>query len=81
MTRLPRNLDGKRLARALKKLGYEPSRQTGDHMRLTTNERGQHHLTIPDHRPLKSGTLNAILREVERHHGLGRAELLRRLFG
>ena len=81
MTRLPRDLDGKQLARSLKKLGYEPSRQTGDHMRLTTKERGEHHLTIPDHRPLKPGTLNAILREIERHHGLSRAALLKRLFG
>jgi predicted RNA binding protein YcfA (HicA-like mRNA interferase family) len=80
MTRLPRDIDGNELAKALGKLGYRIVRQSGDHMRLTTYRNGAHHITIPDHRPLKTGTLQAILREVGRHHGLARDELLRQLF-
>lgn len=80
MNRLPRDLDGARLAFLLGKLGYARTRQTGSHMRLSTAIGGEHHLTIPMHSPLRVGTLNRILSEVGQHHGLTRAELLGRLF-
>ena len=81
MAKLPRYLDGKELARALQRLGYARVRQSTDHMRLRTQENGEHPITIPDHRPLKAGTLHRILRDVARHHGLTRDELLGRVFG
>jgi len=34
--KLPRNISGAELAGALKKLGYQITRQTGSHLRLTT---------------------------------------------
>lgn len=46
--RLPRDLSGSDLAQALRKLGYRVTRQTGSHLRLTTTEHGEHHLTIPN---------------------------------
>jgi predicted RNA binding protein YcfA (HicA-like mRNA interferase family) len=79
--RLPRDLGGAELARALEKLGYRVARQTGSHMRLTTVEGGEHHLTIPAHSPLRVGTLAAILAEVADHFGVSRDALLERLFG
>jgi hypothetical protein len=45
--RLPRDLSGSDLAQALRKLGYSMTRQAGSHLRLTTYEHGEHHLTIP----------------------------------
>ncbi len=48
-------------------------------MRLTTTLNGEHHITIPRHRPLKVGTLNAILRDVAQHFDLSRDELLNSL--
>ena len=78
--RLPRDLTGQQLVAALAKLGYRVTRQSGSHIRMTTDEKGTHHLTIPDHRPIKVGTLSALLRDVEHHHGLGREDLLTRLF-
>lgn len=45
-------------------LGYGVDHQTGSHIRLTTQRNGEHHVTIPAHKPLKIGTLNAILRDV-----------------
>jgi len=79
--RLPRDLSGADLSRALGRLGYGVTRQTGSHMRLTAvTARGEHHITIPDHRPLKVGTLSAILRDVSEHAGISREELLVRLF-
>ena len=52
--KLPRDLSGSDLVKALKKLGYEETRQAGSHVRLTTKENGTHHITIPFHKPLKS---------------------------
>ena len=59
--RLPRDLGGAELARALEKLGYRVTRQTGSHMRLTTADGGEHHLTILAHSPLRVGTLATAL--------------------
>ncbi len=78
--KLPRDLSGRDLAAALVKLGYRVTRQTGSHMRLTTEAGGEHQVTIPDHDALKVGTLNAILREVTEHAGITRDELLNLLF-
>ena len=57
-------------------LGYTVTRQTGSHIRPTTQNQGQHHITIPNHSPIKVGTLNAILRDIADHFGLSRDELL-----
>jgi phage protein D len=42
--------------------------------------RGEHHVTVPNHDPLRVGTLSAILAAVAAHHGLSRNELLQTLF-
>lgn len=78
--KLPRNLSGADLAQALKKLGYSVTRQSGSHMRLTTQQQGEHHVTIPCHDPLRVGTLAAILAEVAEHFGQSREELIDRLW-
>ena len=78
--RLPRDLSGDDLARSLASLGYRVTRQTGSHMRLTTEQAGQHHLTIPRHDPLRIGTLASILQDVAQHFGWTRDELEEKLF-
>lgn len=78
--KLPRDLSGDALAKALNKLGYVVDRQTGSHIRLTTQTHGEHHITIPNHSPIKVGTLSAILRDVEDHFALTRHDLLSQLF-
>ncbi|HET6428558.1 MAG TPA: type II toxin-antitoxin system HicA family toxin [Phycisphaerae bacterium] len=78
--RLPRDLSGAQLARALGRLGYEVTRRSGSHVRLTTTVGGEHHVTIPDPPSLKVGTLSNILRSVAEHAGLSRDELLEKLF-
>ena len=77
--KLPRDLSGPELARLLRNLGYTITRQTGSQLRLTTQEQGEHHLTIPNHSPLRVGTLSGILTDVARHFGISREDLLRRL--
>jgi predicted RNA binding protein YcfA (HicA-like mRNA interferase family) len=59
--KLPRNISGADLAQAMKNLGYSVTRQTGSHMRLTTQQQGEHHVTSPCHDPLRVGTLAANL--------------------
>jgi predicted RNA binding protein YcfA (HicA-like mRNA interferase family) len=78
--RLPRNLSGDDLIKALGRLGYQPTRQRGSHVRLTTQQNGRHDVTVPRSNPLRIGTLAAILKEVAAHVGVGRDELLTQLF-
>lgn len=78
--RLPRDISGDDLVRALAKFGYVETRQTGSHVRLTTHVNGEHHVTVPRHRTLRLGTLSGIVDEVAKHHRLSRDEAARRLF-
>ena len=79
--RLPRDLSGDELAGVLARLGYGMTRQTGSHLRVTTQREGEHHVTIPRHSALRVGTLAAILNDVAAHVGMSREELLEHLFG
>ena len=74
--RIPRDLSGADLAKRLERFGYAMSRQTGSHIRLTSRVRGEHHVTIPDHDPLRIGTLASILDSVAAYHGLARDDLI-----
>jgi len=78
--KLPRDVSGHDLGRRLRQFGYVVTRQVGSHMRLTTQERGQHHVTIPAHDELRVGTLEYILDSVAHHLGLDRQILARQLF-
>jgi predicted RNA binding protein YcfA (HicA-like mRNA interferase family) len=78
--KLPRDIDATQLIKALVIFGYFPTRQTGSHIRLTTQQNGQHHITIPFHDPLKIGTLNAILSDVAQHLRFSKQELIEKLF-
>ena len=78
--RIPRQVSGADLARALRTLGYVTVRQDGSHLRLTTEINGVHHITVPNHRPLKVGTLlGGVLKPVATHHRLTVEELLAKL--
>jgi predicted RNA binding protein YcfA (HicA-like mRNA interferase family) len=78
--RLPRNLSGDDLIKALARLEYAPTRQRGSHVRLTTSQNGKHDVTVPRSDPLRIGTLSGILRDVAAHFAITRDELLQRLF-
>lgn len=68
------------MARALRVLGYERVRREGSHIRLTTQVNGAHHVTVPNHKPLKVGTLlGGVLKPVSVHHGLTVESLLAKL--
>jgi predicted RNA binding protein YcfA (HicA-like mRNA interferase family) len=78
--KLPRDLSGAALAAALANVGYAVTRRRSSHIRLTTTRNGEHHVTVPDHDPLKIGTLAGILRDVAEHLGIDRDQLLAELF-
>lgn len=48
-------------SRRWQSFGYAVTRQSGSHIRLIGNTPTPHSLTVPDHSPLKVGTLHAIL--------------------
>jgi predicted RNA binding protein YcfA (HicA-like mRNA interferase family) len=77
--RLPRDCSGESLVRALACLGYSLSRQSGSHMRLTTVVRGEHHVTVPSHNPMRVGTLRAVLKDVADHHAMTVEDLILKL--
>jgi predicted RNA binding protein YcfA (HicA-like mRNA interferase family) len=59
--KLPRDVSGLVLVKALAVLGYLPTRQKGSHIRITTQRDGENHEVIPHHQPIKTGTLASIL--------------------
>ena len=79
--RIPRDIDAEDLISLLRRFGYETTRQTGSHIRLTTTLNGAHHITIPRHHPLRVGTLQAILKDIASHLNEDWQELANQLFG
>ena len=78
--KFPRSVSGKKLVKALKRLGYETTRQTGSHVRMTHPSPTQHYITLPYHGEIKLGTLASILSDVATHLDLSRDELIHQLF-
>jgi predicted RNA binding protein YcfA (HicA-like mRNA interferase family) len=79
--KMPRDISGQELIKQFKKLGYSVTRQSGSHIRFTTSENGEHHITIPNHSQLKIGTLSAILTDVANHFNKTKDEIVNELFG
>jgi predicted RNA binding protein YcfA (HicA-like mRNA interferase family) len=77
--KLPRDVSGPDLVQALRKLGYQTTRQKGSHIRVTTDQNGQHHEVIPNHSSIKPGTLHGILKSVAAHHKMTLEELVLKL--
>ncbi len=77
--KLPRDVDGPRLVKALSVLSYEVTRQKGSHIRVTTQRDGENHEVIPYHHPIKTGTLSGIVKHVAAHHGITVDDLLKML--
>lgn len=78
--KLPRDLSGAELIQLLgKHYGYRRVNQEGSHVILETNHPRPHRLAVPDHHPLRIGTLNAVLRAVADVQGVEKEEILRHL--
>lgn len=61
--------------------GYTITRQSGSHTRLTSSYTGEeHHVTIPEHNPLRIGTISGILGDVANNLKISKDELMAKLF-
>ncbi len=78
--KLPRDPDGAELVRILcQHYGYRQVNREGSHIILQVETPQHHRLAVPGHRPLRLGTLNAILRAVAGVQGVEKEDILRRL--
>jgi predicted RNA binding protein YcfA (HicA-like mRNA interferase family) len=59
--------------------GYQVVNQEGSHVILQTEAPRHHRLAVPDHTPLRLGTLNAILRAVAEAKGITKDDILARI--
>ena len=81
--KLPRDLQGRDLARLLAHhYGYRKTRTSGSHMQLTVSgDHGRHNVTVPTHRHLRVGTLDAIIADVAVFRRVSKQEVRKTLFG
>ncbi|WP_373514372.1 type II toxin-antitoxin system HicA family toxin [Persicitalea sp.] len=77
----PSDLNGSELVKRLGRFGYIISHQTGSHIIVRTQQNGEHTLSVPNHKPLRVGTLSSILNDVAEHFGLSKAEITQRVLG
>jgi len=79
MTRLPRDVSATKLVKRLAQLGYQTTRQTGSHIRLYSDRRGGHRISVPRHKSLRVGTLHEILSRIAKHFEIRIDDLLEQL--
>jgi predicted RNA binding protein YcfA (HicA-like mRNA interferase family) len=78
--KVPRDLYGRELAdHLIRRWDYRETHQTGSHIVLRTELPSAQTLPIPAHKPMRIGTLTAILRMVSEHKRASRSEILRGL--
>jgi predicted RNA binding protein YcfA (HicA-like mRNA interferase family) len=77
----PRAISGDELVKLLQHFGYTLDRQKGSHMKLTTTQKGEHHLIVPRHGAIRVGTLHRIVSEVAGHFGIEVSQVRAALFG
>lgn len=58
--KIPRDVNGAEAVRALKRFGFVQLRQTGSHLILRKDNRT---VVVPQHKPLKPGTLKGIIEQ------------------
>ena len=75
--KVPRDLSGAQLIKVLcRDWGYREVHQEGSHVILQTETPSHQRLSVPQHNPLRVGTLNAIVRAVATPKGVDRQPLL-----
>jgi predicted RNA binding protein YcfA (HicA-like mRNA interferase family) len=72
-----RDVSGTHLANVLcRRWQYAKVHQVGSHMILETSEPTHQRIAIPDHDPVRLGTLLSILRAVAQHKGVTRDAII-----
>lgn len=79
--KIPRDISASLLITSLSKIGYCVSHQKGSHIKLINKTlKVEHHITIPNHSPIKIGTLNNILKEIADKIEIEKEDLIKKLF-
>ena len=75
--KIPRDVSGTHLADILcRRWRYSEVHQVGSHIILETSEPTHQRIAVPDHHPLRLGTLISILRTVAQHKGVTRDTII-----
>ena len=78
--KVPRDLSGAQLIKVpCRDWGYRQLHQEGSHIILQTELPGHQRLSVPNHNPLRVGTLNGIVRAVATQKGVDRQAVLNSL--
>ena len=76
--KIPRDLSGRQLVGILcRDWGYVIMKQEGSHIILQTETPTRQRIPVPDHSPIRVGTLNSILRMVARHKSVEKEDILK----
>ncbi|MFN8673605.1 MAG: type II toxin-antitoxin system HicA family toxin [Candidatus Sericytochromatia bacterium] len=79
--KIPRDINGQDILKSLERIGYEKTKQTGSHMKLTKKlDSREHNITISNHNPIKIGTLNSIIKDLSENLKLSKEEIFKILF-
>ena len=76
--KMPRDINSDELIKVVSQYGYNISRQTGSHIRLT-NKDGSHNITIPNHSPIKIGTLSSIIKDICTINNISISDFIKKL--
>ena len=75
--KIPRDVSGTQLANVLcRRWQYAKVHQVGSHIILETSTPTHQRVAIPEHNPIRLGTLIAILRAVAQHKGVARDAII-----
>jgi predicted RNA binding protein YcfA (HicA-like mRNA interferase family) len=75
--KIPRDLSGREIVKVLcKHWDYRQVHQEGSHIILQTHTPSHQRIPVPDHNPIRIGTLNSILRLVAMHKGVDKQDVL-----
>jgi predicted RNA binding protein YcfA (HicA-like mRNA interferase family) len=75
--KIPRDVSGEHFADTLcRQWQYTKVHQAGSHIILETEDPAHQRIAIPDHHPLRLGTLLSILRAVAQHKGVTRDAII-----
>ncbi|MBI3359359.1 MAG: type II toxin-antitoxin system HicA family toxin [Nitrospirae bacterium] len=80
--KVPRDISGRDLVKALcRDWEYRTVHQEGSHFILQTEAPSHQRIPVPDHNPIRIGTITNILRLVSLHKGVQREDILKSLQG
>ncbi len=78
--KIPRDIQGEKLVKVLVKFwDYQVIHQRGSHIILETNQPSHHRICVPNHNPVRVGTLNSILSAVAHHKNVTKQDVLNTL--